>query len=216
MNKNKRFDSIIFDVDGTLWDSTDVVADGWNSVFSAEPDVHTSVTGAILHAEFGRPLEVIAADLLPYLSEERRAVILRHLYRAEDEWLARYNPAPYEGVADTIRALAKDIPLYIVSNCQEGYIERFLSCTGLGEYFEDHLCPGDTGLFKADNIRTIVERHGLLRPAYVGDTEGDRSASMDAGVSFIWASYGFSEKVDADLSIRSIRELPDLLNSGTP
>ena len=33
---NKMIDSIIFDVDGTIWDSRDAVARAWNEVFTAE------------------------------------------------------------------------------------------------------------------------------------------------------------------------------------
>lgn len=32
MEEKLLIDSIIFDVDGTLWDSTDVVADAWNQI----------------------------------------------------------------------------------------------------------------------------------------------------------------------------------------
>ena len=36
MEEKLLIDSIIFDVDGTLWDSTDVVADAWNQIIEKD------------------------------------------------------------------------------------------------------------------------------------------------------------------------------------
>lgn len=54
-------DSIIFDVDGTLWDSTDVVANAWNQIMEKETDMTPNLTGAVLKGLFGRLLPDIAA-----------------------------------------------------------------------------------------------------------------------------------------------------------
>ena len=48
-------DSIIFDVDGTLWDSTDVVADAWNQIMEKETDMTPNLTGTVLK-EIGAPV----------------------------------------------------------------------------------------------------------------------------------------------------------------
>ena len=78
-------------------------------------------------------------------------------------------------------------------NCQGGYIEVMKETTGLTPYITDHLCPDDTGHAKASNIRAIVEKHNLKSPIYVGDTQGDLNASREAGVKFVFASYGFGQ-----------------------
>ena len=54
-------DSIIFDVDGTLWDSTDIVAKAWNQVISQKTNRPANLTGKDLKKLFGRLLEDIAA-----------------------------------------------------------------------------------------------------------------------------------------------------------
>ena len=48
MEEKLLIDSIIFDVDGTLWDSTDVVADAWNQIMEKETDMTPNLTGAVL------------------------------------------------------------------------------------------------------------------------------------------------------------------------
>ena len=62
---------------------------------------------------------------------------------------------------------------FIVSNCQAGYIRVFLRATGFGHFFKGHLCPGDTGMAKAENIMKIRDDFDLKDPVYVGDTLGD-------------------------------------------
>ena len=101
--------------------------------------------------------------------------------------------------------------LYIVSNCQDGYIQCFFQANPrLEQYFTDYECHGSTGLPKADNIRLIVERHNLKSPVYVGDTLGDANASKGAGVPFVYARYGFGDVKEYDYAIDSFGELQQL------
>ena len=95
----------------------------------------------------------------------------------------------------------------IVSNSQAGYIEAFLKNTGLGEYFVDHVCFGDTEIPKGENIRLIMERNGLHSPVYVGDTKLDQEACQQAGIPFIHAAYGFGQVTNAE----KIQQPMDLL-----
>ena len=65
-------DSIIFDVDGTLWDSTDVVADAWNQIMEKETDMTPNLTGTVLKGLFGRLLPDIAAVIFHEYPKERQ------------------------------------------------------------------------------------------------------------------------------------------------
>jgi phosphoglycolate phosphatase len=83
--------------------------------------------------------------------------------------------------------------LFIVSNCQCGYIETFLGYHKLGKYFKDYECAGNTGLSKGGNIKKIIERYDLKASVYVGDTQGDCDAAAAAEIPFIFAGYGFGK-----------------------
>lgn len=203
-------DSIIFDVDGTLWDCTATVAQAWTDMLKGEPDVRRVITGPELKKLFGKLLSEIGKILFPNCSQERLTQLLDKCYQAEEEALRRNPPQPYEGLEDTLKALSASYPLYIVSNCQAGYIECFLEATGMGKYFSGHLCPGDTGQAKAANIRTIVEENHLQSPVYVGDTMGDFEATQEAGLPFVFASYGFGQVPAPDYSIRQFSDLTRL------
>ena len=207
-----KYDGIIFDVDGTLWDSTGLVAEAWNPVFEKH-GFAPFLTSDILKKEFGKPLPVILEDLLPEYPEDDRLAMLDELYAVENEILETTPPAPYQGLEDALKALWGQIPLFIVSNCQAGYIETFLAATGFEGYFEDHLCPGDTGKLKADNIRAIIDKHGLTNPAYLGDIQADCDASREAGAAFLWAAYGFGYVEEPDAEVPDISALPGLVFS---
>ena len=83
--------------------------------------------------------------------------------------------------------------LYIVSNCQAGYIEAFLDYFSFHDLFEDTCCFGDNGKPKGQNIHLLYEKNKLDAAVYVGDIQGDYDATMEAGLPFIHAAYGFGE-----------------------
>ena len=200
-------DSIIFDVDGTLWDSTGEVADAWVIAAKECGAPYEHITGERLHKEFGKTMEAIGISLFPKYPAEEAVRIIRRACDIENEWLAVHHAALYDGVLDTLKTLSEKMPLFIVSNCQGGYIEVMLETTGLTPYITDHLCPDDTGHAKASNIRAIVEKHNLKSPIYVGDTQGDLNASREAGVKFVFASYGFGQVDSCDGVIEKPEDL---------
>lgn len=197
------FDSIIFDLDGTLWDSTDIVAGAWNCVIAEETDLNLRVTGGDLKNLFGRLLEDIAAVVFAEEPKERQLELIDLCCQEQHRALLRKPGFVYEGLEDALKVLSEKYRLFIVSNCQAGYIEIFLKSTGLSKYFEAHLCPGDTGKAKASNIKTIVDTYALQSPVYVGDTAGDFKAAKEAGLPFIFASYGFGRVEQPDALITS-------------
>ena len=204
-------DGIIFDVDGTFWDSTDVVKDAWNQALLDTGYGVFDITADRLKGLFGLPMYDILKDLMPEAEVSDLDKLSPFVFSYEHDYIDKNPPTPYEGVPQMIRTLAKRVPLFVVSNCQAGYIELFCKKTGLGEYFKGHLCPGDTNLLKADNIRKIVADFGLKHPVYVGDTSMDEKACRDAECPFIWASYGFGKATAPDGVIEKPMDLVGLV-----
>ena len=168
-------DSIIFDVDGTLWDSTEIVAIGYNRALEAYTDLPIRVDGARLMTLFGKPMDQIFAELLPELSGEQQHFISEKCVILEEEELEKADPAPllYPGIEEMFQKLSKKLPLFIVSNCQCGYIEQFLRKNHFESYITDHLCFGQTGTSKGQTILRLMKENHLKNPVYVGDTQGD-------------------------------------------
>ena len=203
-------DGIIFDVDGTLWDSTDSVAKSWNLAIRENSSLDLTIDGEILQGLFGKTMTEIADALFPSLSEEERMNFIQICFDYENRYLETHPGRMYDGVVDTVKKLSERYPLFIVSNCQCGYIEAMLNASGLGPYIKDHLCFGETQTPKGDTIRTLVGRNALKAPVYVGDTQGDADACKAAGVPFIFAEYGFGSVPEAKTKIRTFPDLKNL------
>ena len=149
----------------------------------------------------GMTAEDLMAKLYPHLSKERHMELFDRCCQVENTYLREHGGVLYPQLEETLEALSQKLPLFIVSNCQAGYIEVFLETSGLGSYFEGHLCPGDTGNAKADNICKIIQEYHLKAPVYVGDTLGDFNATKTAGIPFVFASYGFGQVPSPDYTI---------------
>ena len=204
---------IIFDMDGTLWDSAKAVAESWTEVVAREYTPERVITEDEIKRVMGLTMDKLAAQIFPELPEERRLQLLDICGREENEYLRTHGAIVYPKVEETFQKLREKYHLYIVSNCQSGYIEAFLEYYGYGKYIEDIECYGNNGLVKGDNIRKVVERNHLTKAVYVGDIQGDYDASMQAGVEFIHAGYGFGT-VDANVpEITAFEELPKVVES---
>lgn len=207
--KNK-FDSIIFDLDGTLWDSTGNVALAWEKARQQVGyDEVDSITRERVRSITGMAYDAIFEVLLPDMDIERRNYFKAVCAQNEIDTLDETGGDLYPRLEETIKYLAGKYKLYIVSNCQSGYIETFLSHCPVAGHFSAHQCYGTKGQPKAENIKDIVNDHNLNSPVYVGDTWGDHDSAKKAGVPFIFANYGFGE-VDGE-QIATISGLDDLI-----
>lgn len=183
---------IIFDMDGTLWDSAENVAKSWSDTVETSGLIEKKITTEDIKSVMGKTMDVIARVLFPELQEQERAGLLDRCCEAENAYLREHGGILYDEVEKTLAALReRGYHLYIVSNCQKGYIEAFLDYYHLWDYIEDIECYGNNLLPKWDNIRLVRERNHLDEAVYVGDIEGDYEASCKAGVDFIHAAYGF-------------------------
>lgn len=206
-----QFESLIFDIDGTLWDSRALVAEGYNLQLEREGYSHLAVDAEILRHEFGKTMAEIADDLFSSIPAQIRYGLMERCMETENEYL-KTNPCRigYPGVAETIRALAKKHRLFIVSNSQRGYPELCIGKLGLEDCFQGHLCFGDTQRCKGETLKMLMQQYHVTDCAYVGDTQGDMEAAYMAGVPFIWASYGFGAPKRYDIRIDDIRQLSTL------
>lgn len=200
--------NIIFDVDGTLWDTTEVVAKAWNKAVLEVGVTASDITASALKKEFGKPMNVIADDLFPDVSEEQKELLLQQCCKYEHIALVENKDnLLFPEVRETLIKLSEKCRLFIVSNCQSGYIELFMEKAGVEKYIIDHECFGDTGKSKGENIKLLMERNNLKDAIYVGDTQGDYEATVFAGIPFVFAKYGFGSVENCYLAIREIKEL---------
>lgn len=206
MLNKQPVDSLIFDMDGTLWDAVDSYAVIWNVTLDQMGIAHENVTRHDLLRLMGSYLDDILAQLIPDV--EQRGPLLQKVMTNEAEMMPELGGTLYPDVRELIPQLAGKYRLFMVSNCGVRGLENFVEYNGLTPYFTDLLSHGSTGKSKTENIRDLVFRYGLKSPVYVGDTQSDADSAHKADVPFIWAAYGFGNVSDPDAVIRSFKELP--------
>lgn len=199
------YKNIIFDLDGTLWDSREQIINAWKSIF---PNINVSSVDE-LNNLMGKTTEDFMNFLFPNCDINEAIINMTKLEKAEVTYLNTNGANVYTNTINTINSLSSNHKLFIVSNCQTGYIESFLNYYNLSDKFIDIECSGNTKLSKSENINLIITRNNLNpnETCYVGDTLSDLNAAINNNIKYIWARYGFGNNLDCETSINDISEL---------
>ena len=155
-------------------------------------------------------IEIFRA-IFPDMDAVEMEKLIPVFYTYEHRYLAQNPPALYDGTEDVLKKLSQRYPLFIVTNAQNGYIECLFEATGIEKYFTDWLCYGDTKQDKDVTMKMLIEKNGLKKPVYIGDTQGDYNACKKARVPMIYAAYGLGMVETPGVTINSITELLDIL-----
>lgn len=197
-----KFDSVIFDLDGTLWDATEQIASCWASCIK-----YVSVD--FIKSLMGKTNEEIC--LKAKISSDK----LDECQNKELTYLLGNPGKLYPGVIPLLCWLADTgVPSYIVSNCQKGYVDTFLKAYNMGRFFKGHTCSGATGKSKAQNIADLIATEKLSSPVYVGDTAGDKEAAESNNIVFIHSVYGFCPSIDAKYKANTPNDIRKILLEG--
>lgn len=209
MSKN----GILFDLDGTLWDSCVAIMPSWQRVMEAHGIKRPPITQEEMNSYMGKTVEQIAPLMLPEVSLEEAINIMKEGCVEELEDLRKNGATLYDGIIETLKELSKSFNLYIVSNSQDGYIQAFIDHYNLSDIIKDFECAGRTGKCKGDNIRLVLERNEITKAFYVGDTILDKEAADKAGLPFVLADYGFGEVENPDYKITAPKDLIEIAES---
>ncbi len=204
-----QFDSLIFDMDGTLWDAVDSYVAVWDATFAEFGMPTGTVTREQLIECMGMPINEIYRSLVGDPSGADR--FLKRLAENEDRLMISLGGTLYPGVKEQIPRLASRYRLFMLSNCSALGLPNFLAYTGLGEHFTDTISYGVNLQQKDHNIRLLMQRHNLTAPLYIGDTEGDCRSAHSAGIPMQLARYGFGDAPDAEFSADSFGQLAQML-----
>lgn len=204
---------LIFDMDGTLWDSSANVAASWTEKIRLLGLDRPEITKQDIMGVMGLTMDRLAAIIFSDLPEDKRMELLDLCCEYENGYLRSHGGVLYPDLEETLQRLSENYGLYIVSNCQKGYIEAFLDYYGFWKYFCDIECYGNNLLDKGSNIALLAERNGLRKAWYIGDIQGDYDSAMKAGVGFIHAAYGFGTIRETVPELERFSDLPELLDT---
>ena len=96
-------DAIFLDIDGTLWDSTHIVANAWNEVLEKKPELNLVITADLLKTLFGKPLSEIAAVIFKDYDKETQIKLIDECCEHEHKFLDTNPGIIFEGVVETIK-----------------------------------------------------------------------------------------------------------------
>lgn len=208
--------ALLFDLDGTLVDSIDLILRSVRHAFAGYPG--RIPTDEEWRAGIGRPLATALRDFAPDDGEVERLIGRYREYQlAHHDALVR----AYDGVVPTVRALARaGHPLAVVTSKADWLARRALELVELGELFE--VVVGCDSCVRHKPHPEPVERALALlgvRPAealFIGDSTHDVEAGRAAGVFTVavtWGAFTRSEMegAGADAVIHDITELPGVV-----
>ena len=151
-------DAVVFDLDGTLWDTSASCAVGWNRMIDRHRIPFRPITEHDVRGVTGKPHEACIREVFAGLAEAHIQTLAAETQLEDNRVVAELGGELFADVEAGLRRLCARYPLFIVSNCQAGYIETFFQWSRLGGSFRDFECWGNTGLSKTQNLRLLVDQ----------------------------------------------------------
>ena len=203
---------IIFDLDGTLWDTRENTLKSANVVADKYPDIK-EITMKEVEGGMGYSFDETAEIYMPYLDKEIRKKYFQEIINTNIDLINKEGGELYNGVKDTIIELSNKYKLGIVTNNNDDYVKSFFKSSGLEENFTDYMGAASYILTKGETIKKLASKYREKNNYYVGDIKNDMISSEEAGVTFIHAKYGFDKELKTKYYIDDIKELPELMRN---
>lgn len=127
---------IIFDLDGTLWDTVNLTVKAWNEVLS-KYDFCKLLTRPLMESYMGKTLEQIAELHMPDLDYDTRMKIAKECDKNSYKVLNSSCGEIYPKVEETLNSMKDEYSFYCVSNSENGYVQIFMEVSHLGYLFDD-------------------------------------------------------------------------------
>lgn len=205
-------DAILFDWDGTLVDTIDVLLQGYNDVFKyfgmPEWDLE----------EGKKNIRTSSRETFPTLFGDRSDEAIQIYYESVEKNHLQYLNK-MEGADQFLAALKnKNIPMGIISNKRDILLKKEVEYLGWNQYFSAIIGAGRAAKDKpAPDCMTLAVNEmalpvKILELWYVGDTETDMEFAANTGARKIFISHGFgtlenAEKYDPDWHSWSLEHL---------
>jgi phosphoglycolate phosphatase len=204
-----KYESIVFDLDGTLLNTLEDLADSMNHVLRGR-DLPTHNTEAYRYFVGGGAVALVRRTLPP---EKQVDELIEDCVREfREKYTSNWNVKTrlYDGVADMLDSLCgRPVRMAVFSNkpdefvklCVREYLSRWEFATVLGQRDGVPLKPDPGGALQAARSLNAEPRDIL----YVGDTGTDMKTAVNAGMFPLGVLWGF--RPEAELREHGAKEL---------
>lgn len=201
--------TIIFDIDGTLFDTKPGIISCLNDVldsFGLEPikeDEQDKYIGPSVKDSF----------IKYHNFDEEQAVEATKMYR--EKYVNRYieESVPYDGLLDVLRYIRfKKYKLCIATMKTRKQVDKLLELFFLDNTFNlIETAKEEGGYTKSEMLQNIKKQYKNSEYIFIGDTNGDYKAAIKADMPFVYAAYGYGDINEEVKSIDSLRDMIKLL-----
>lgn len=199
-------DSLIFDMDGTLWDATDSYVLAWNEGLKLlnRPE---RVDKLVLNSMMGWERNKVFQKIFPTLQESAYEEIYQTINNAQDKIIPQKGGVFYPNVVEGLKALSQQYKIFVLSNCPANTIKQMIAFGNFEKYITDEIAHGFNQKAKYFNMNLLIEKHKLKSPLYIGDTNSDSLQCQIAKIPFALVTYGFGTSETFDYKFDSFAEL---------
>ena len=183
---------ILFDLDGTLLDTLQDLADSVNHTLAEFG--YPRRTTAEIRSYLGNGVWELIRQSLP---ETADAAAVDTVLEAYQDWYDTHNrikTKPYEGLLEALAELKKEYPVAIVSNKPDRAVKPMCQAYFGQELFALGQTDGIPRKPAPDMVYAAMEALGVEKCIYVGDSEVDVLTAQNAGVPCLSVLWGFRDK----------------------
>lgn len=206
-----RARALVFDMDGTLFDSATVVPDAYRETIVASGGPYYERAQIVEAYSIGPPKALLSHLLGRPVTDEEVAGYLQRLAAGSD------GIGVYAGIADLLRTVRGRVSLAVFTGAGRQAAELLLTASGLRPWFEVVIGGDEVPRSKPwpDGIELACRRLGVAAAdaAYIGDAPVDLQAARRSGAIAVAAGWGhlYSPNEPADLVAARPSDLLELV-----
>ncbi len=206
------YDAIIFDLDGTLWQTRDSYLYAYHMVLASHKEIKEVHSDEQVLNTMGNTLDIVANVVFSNEDLETKINLMKECLYHSCMYLLKNESTLYPNVQKTLIELSKKTKLFIVSNCPKEYVDVFFQKSNTSDIFIDYRYLTDSST-KESNINELIEKYDLKSVLMVGDSNDDFKAIKDKNIEFVYASYGYKECQNYDYKIKDFSELNKIIST---
>lgn len=219
-----NYDSIIFDLDGTLFQTEKLAIPAFKNTFIKLKEdgygIEKIPNDEEVISVIGNTLEDIWDRLLKGFPKEVHTKASEYLLKFELEGINDGYGCLYPGVVDTLIELKNnEFNLFIASNGLKKYILETTKAFKINYLFTNQYSVEDFNTHsKVELVRKIIFNNGIKKGIIVGDRISDVEAGIKNNLYVIGCSYGFSSKgelANSNIIIDDFTQIVDILKLKT-